>query len=383
MPLVVTAQLAAQGASPRAYLPIVARAYPTYNIQLQPFATGIANPTAIANAGDDRLFVAEKNGRIRVVLADGTLLTTPFLDLRPQVATNQHQGLLGLAFDPNYASNGRFYVNYIDLNGDTQISRFIVSANPNVANPNSEQLLLTIPQLGTDHNGGDLAFSPVDGYLYIPLGDGVSDGDPDGRAQDLTLLLGKVLRLDVSGAAVAIPADNPYVGNPSARDEIWASGLRNPWRFSFDRLSGDMFIGDVGNTRQEEIDFEPAGSPGGLNFGWRCYEGNLVFNLTGCPEPAQFTFPIATYETGANSNCSVTGGYVYRGSAIPNMWGHYIFGDFCSGRIYRSIPVDPDHWQTVELGRFSFSLTTFGENAAGELFVGDLFTGEIRKIVGQ
>ncbi|MCB0020298.1 MAG: hypothetical protein KDE09_21045, partial [Anaerolineales bacterium] len=151
----------------------------------------------------------------------------------------------------------------------------------------------------------------------------------------------------------------------------------------FDRLSGDMFIGDVGNTRQEEIDFEPAGSPGGLNFGWRCYEGNLVFNLTGCPEPAQFTFPIATYETGANSNCSVTGGYVYRGSAIPNMWGHYIFGDFCSGRIYRTIPVDPDHWQTVELGRFSFSLTTFGENAAGELFVGDLFTGEIRKIVGQ
>ena len=208
------------------FLPIMSELFPTYGIELALFAEGLANPIDITHAGDGRLFVVEKTGRIRILTAAGSMLPTPFLDLRGHVSIDQHQGLLGLAFDPAYETNGRFYVNYTDLNGDTRIARFTVSADPNIADPASEQILVAIDQLGTDHNGGGLAFSPLDGYLYVPLGDGISDGDPDNRAQDLSRLLGKVLRLDVSGESVVIPPDNPYVDNGAARDEIWASGLR-------------------------------------------------------------------------------------------------------------------------------------------------------------
>lgn len=357
----------------------------SFLIGLWPLVDGLVEPTTITSADDSRLFVVERAGRIRVVNEDGLLLTQPFLDIVDRVgsADNWEQGLIGLAFHPDFASNGLFYVNYTDLAGDSQIARFRVNNdNPNIADANSEIIVLSVEQPTIIHNGGQLAFGP-DGYLYIGLGDGGWLGDPDNNAQDLELMLGKILRIAVSTGNnppfYTVPNDNPFVGVAGAAPEIWAVGLRNPWRFSFDRSTGDLYIGDVGNTRREEINYEPAGSPGGFNYGWRCYEGNLSFNLVGCGQPSDYTFPIHDYPH--YPGCAVTGGYVYRGNQYPIMNGHYLFADLCSGDFW-SLERDPatHQWQTTWRGSTVPWLSTFGEAADGELYVADYFGGTVYRV---
>jgi len=261
-------------------------------IGLEEFASGFTRPVDIAHADDSRLFVVEQAGYIYVVDELGTVSPAPFLDINTLVrSSGNEQGLLGLVFHPNYATNGFFYVNYTRNDGDTRISRFNVSrTDPNNAVPTSEMVLLTISQLFGNHNGGDLNFGP-DGYLYIGLGDGGSGGDPQNNAQDSSTYLGKMLRIDVDGGSpYAIPSGNPFVSYSSTLDEIWAFGLRNPWRFSFDRLTGDLWIADVGQNVLEEINFQPANSGGGENYGWRCYEGNSLFNGSDCEPMADYDF---------------------------------------------------------------------------------------------
>src|SRR5690606_31871801 len=273
------------------------------------------------------------------IIENGQPAPTPFLDISDRVAvTNIEEGLLGLVFHPNYAENRYFYVNYTDLNSNTQISRFTANLNNTEADPDSEFSILHIDHPYIFHYGGDLAFGP-EGYLYVPLGDGGWAHDPDNRAQDGLSLLGKVLRLDVDGGEpYAIPADNPYVDDLDVLDEIWAFGLRNPWRFSFDRLTGDLFIGDVGQGTWEEVNFQPAGFPGGANYGWSCFEGTMLNPETNMPkcEAAEFyDMPVTEYEHGPdNSNCAIIGGFVYRGSEFPAMYGHYYFTDWCSGLMW-------------------------------------------------
>jgi len=367
-----------------------ARAAGAVDVTLVPFASGFDTPVAMAHAGDSRLFVVEKAGTIHIVQSDGTVLGTPFLDITTLVSTGGEQGLLGLAFHPNYGSNGFFYVHYTDTAGDTQVSRYTVSGDPNVANPLSAFPIFDEPQPFANHNGGGLAFGPDD-YLYISLGDGGGACDPGDRSQDPTEVLGKLLRIDVdSGSPYAIPPTNPFAGSMTAREEIWVLGLRNPWRFSFDRLTGDMYIADVGQNRVEEIDFQPAASAGGGNYGWDCYEGNGLSSLppsncsttATCAPASMFTFPIHEYDH--DSGCSVTGGYVYRGTASPVLDGHYFFTDFCSDEI--SSLTTPDNGMTWTLNSFgalagNFSPTTFGEDSSGEVYVTG-FSGVIYRITG-
>ena len=335
-------------------------------VALVPFAAGLDQPDNIANAGDARLFVLEQPGVIRIVEPDGSVLPTPFLDISSRVSCCGEQGLLGLAFDPGYAANGRFYVDYTDNAGNTQVSRFSVTANPDVADPNGEVGILSVVQPFSNHNGGDLQFGP-DGYLYISLGDGGSGGDPQGNGQNGQTLLGKILRIDVDGGSpYAIPADNPFVGDPGTLDEIWALGLRNPWRFSFDRSTGDLFIADVGQASREEVDFQPAASGGGQNYGWRCYEGNAAYDLTGCGPAGDYVFPIHDY-THADG-CAITGGFVYRGSQFPALLGHYLFADYCSGKLWALSPDGGGGWNVDDVGQFPINFTSFGEDAAGEIY---------------
>ncbi len=305
-------------------------------INLVPFASGLSQPVTIANAGgsDTRLFVVEKGGTIRIVQSNGTVLPTPFLDLTTLVSMGGEQGLLGLAFHPNYASNGFFYVHYTDTNGDTAVVRYTVSGNPDVANPLSAFPIFSTAQPFANHNGGEVIFGP-DGYLYIGLGDGGAGCDPSDNGQDLTTPLGKILRIDVdSGSPYAIPPSNPYFGsmNMSIRQEIWDWGLRNPWRFTFDRSTGDLYIADVGQNQNEEVDFEPAGGSGNVNYGWDCFEGNDPSSVSGCTTTAtcapssMFEFPVHTYNH-TGSRCSITGGFVYRGTASPSLVGRYFFAD--------------------------------------------------------
>jgi glucose/arabinose dehydrogenase len=300
------------------------------DLELELIASGFSSPLELKHAGDDRLFVVERGGQIKILNADGTVNPTPFLNISSITTSGGERGLLGLAFHPEYTNNGHFYVYYINLSGNTQVSRFTVSSNPDVANPNSELQMLSFNQPFSNHNGGHIAFGP-DGMLYIGSGDGGSGGDPQNNSQNLTNLLGKLLRLDVDAAAPYIPADNPFIGNPNARDEIWAYGLRNPWKFSFDSETDDLWIADVGQNAWEEINRE-ASSDAGLNYGWRCYEGNAPFNTTGCPPQSELTFPISVYAN-AGSRCSVTGGYVYRGEEYPAIQGMYFFADLCSNEI--------------------------------------------------
>jgi glucose/arabinose dehydrogenase len=310
------------------------------------------------------------------------VLSTPFLDITDRVrSVRSEQGLLGLVFHPNYATNGYFYVNYTDTSSNTHISRFqVFSETPNLADPDSEVILLTIEQDFANHNGGDLNFGP-DGYLYIGMGDGGSGGDPNNHAQTPTSLLGKMLRIDVDGATpYAIPPDNPFVDDPDTRDEIWAIGLRNPWRFSFDRLTDDLYIADVGQGTWEEIDLQPASSPGGENYGWSCYEGNNILKPSRCNTAITYTFPIHVYGH-TQGNCSVTGGYVYRGSQYPALWGHYLFADYCSGRLWSLTPDGQGGWQVTFLNDIPGNPSTFGENLAGELFVAGHANGIIYRVV--
>ena len=333
-------------------------------------ASGLTKPVGLTNAGDGskRVFVIEQSGIIRII-QDGVLVPDPFLDIRSRTGSDgSEQGLLGLAFHPNYAQNGYFYVNYTDLNGDTIIARFQVSPdNPNLADPNSEYQLLQINQPYANHNGGEVAFGP-DGYLYLGLGDGGSAGDPQGNGQSLATLLGKILRVDVDQAEpYTIPSDNPFA-NGGGQPEIWAYGLRNPWRFSFDRQTGNLYIADVGQNAWEEINFLPSGSMGGTNFGWNFFEGSHPYQ--GIPQAgASFAPPIAEYAH--DQGCSVTGGYVYRGSLLPELQGIYFYGDYCTGTVWGLRQSEAGQWQSMELFKNTGRISSFGEDEAGELYLVD------------
>ena len=319
--------------------------------------------------GRGRLFVIEKEGRIRIV-TDGRLAPDPFLDIAAIVNSRANErGLLGLAFHPNYASNGRFFVFYTDGRGATVVAEYRVSSDPNRADPASAQVLLTQTQPFANHNGGMLAFGS-DGMLYVALGDGGSAGDPQGNGQRLDTLLGKLLRLDVGEPGVyRVPPDNPFVGVSGARGEIWAYGLRNPWRFSFDRATGDLYIADVGQNSFEEIDFAEASSPGGENYGWKVMEGLYCFQPGPDCNAPRFTPPIAVY--GRGGGCSVTGGYVYRGAAYPALVGAYVFGDYCSGLVW-TLRRDADGaWRMTLRGELDARITSFGEDEAGEIYITD------------
>lgn len=367
---------------------------------------GLSQPLFLthAPADNDRLFVVERTGRIRII-ENGTLLPAPFLNIQSQVDSSWLEwGVLGLAFHPDYSNNGFFFVNYVELGGDSIIARFQVSANPNVADAASEQRILYLDQPNQNHRGGWMDFGP-DGYLYDFQGDGGPQQDPFGRAQNLSLLQGKVLRLDVDGPDgipgtadddgfpadpdrhYHIPIDNPFVGITGA-DEIWSYGLRNPWRGSFDRDTGDLWIGDVGQYAREEINVQPASSTGGENYGWRCIEGFLCTGLTGCTcTSPDLVPPVHDYNHGFGT--SITCGYVYRGCAIPNLDGTFFFADYTTARIwsfrYDGATTTEFQERTAELeppGAPSIStLSSFGEDAQGEIYILDYNGGEVFRIV--
>lgn len=336
-----------------------------------------------AGDGSGRLFLVEKAGRIHIV-AEGRIRPTPFLDIRDRVdAEASERGLLSVAFPPDYAATGVFYVNYTARGGgDTVVARYRLSADPDRADPASEQVILRIAQPAANHNGGQLQFGP-DGYLYVGMGDGGAAGDPWDNAENLQVLLGKLLRLDVRprnepGFTYAIPPDNPFVGRGAG--EIWAYGLRNPWRFSFDRLTGDLYIADVGQNRWEEVNVVPAGSLGGQHFGWDTLEGSHCFEPPRDCDPTGKVLPVAEY--GHDLGCSITGGYVYRGERYPNLRGMYLFGDFCSGLIWGLFRNHEDAWETRQLLASRVNIASFGEDEAGELYVLDL-GGEVYRVVGE
>jgi glucose/arabinose dehydrogenase len=344
----------------------------------RPVATGLKAPLGVTNAGDGsgRLFILEQAGVIRIFQEDN-LLPTPFLDIHTRVLSGGERGLLGLAFHPDYSQNGYFYVNYTNLQGNTIIARFQVSANdPNRADPASEKRLIFVQQPFANHNGGEVTFGP-DGYLYLGLGDGGSQGDPNNHGQSLNTMLGKILRIDVNnGDPYAIPPDNPFKGKGKA--EIWAYGLRNPWRFSFDRLTGDLYIGDVGQNLWEEIDFLPAGSPGGTNFGWNYMEGFHPYGDRTPPQGLTLTPPVAEYSH--EFGCAVTGGYVYRGKQLPEWQGVYLFGDYCSGIVWGLLRSADGTWQQKQLYQNVGRISSFGEDEAGEIYLTDL-TGNLFQLV--
>ena len=330
-------------------------------------AAGFDFPLFLTTPPEDtaRLFIVEKTGRIRII-RDGAVLPSAFLDLSAQVSSGSEQGLLGLAFHPQYNVNGRFFINYTDRGGDTRVVEYKVSANPDLADATSAREILSIDQPFPNHNGGQVTFGP-DGYLYISSGDGGDAGDPQGNGQDLSDLLGSLLRIDVdAGSPYAIPSDNPFVNVSGARPEIWNFGLRNPWRFSFDRETQALYIGDVGQGEREEIDVAPASSGGGKNYGWNVMEGLSCFNTPTCDQSG-FTLPVFDYDH--DEGCAVTGGYVYRGARIPALQGQYFYGDFCSGfvRSFRFDGAATDHrlWPTLSGG----SITSFGEDTIGELYI--------------
>jgi glucose/arabinose dehydrogenase len=346
------------------------------SIDLVPVHTGtVASPVGIVNAGDARLFVIEQAGRIRII-SGGAVLPTPFLDVSTLLSTTGgERGLLGLAFHPNYPANPSFYIDYTETDGDIVIARYTVSGDPNVANAAGTPIL-TIPHSSeSNHNGGQLQFGP-DGYLYIAVGDGGGGGDVPNNAQNINVLLGKILRIDVNAPLYAIPATNPFAGATPGLDEIWAFGLRNPWRFTFDRVTNDMYIGDVGQNATEEIDFQPASGGGGRNYGWRLMEGSNCFNPSSGCNPGGLILPILEY--GHNPECSVTGGYRYRGPQ-PSIAGTYFYADYCSGRIWGAT-LSGSTWSSVELLDTSLLISTFGEGSNGELYLADQGGGKIYRI---
>jgi glucose/arabinose dehydrogenase len=340
--------------------------------------SGLTQPVHITHAGDGsgRLFFVEQPGRIRVSRG-GTLLPVPFLEIVSRVSCCGERGLLSVAFPSGYGSKRYFYVDYTDTAGNTVISRFRLGADLDAADPGSEQIVLTIAQPYSNHNGGQLAFG-LDGYLYVGMGDGGSGGDPQNNAQSPTSLLGKILRIDVeSGAApYAVPVSNPFAGRAGYRGEIWALGLRNPWRFSFDRRTGDLFIGDVGQNRYEEVDFQPAGDPGGENYGWRIMEAGHCYDPNPCDQTGLLQ-PVFEYDH--SQRCSVTGGFVYRGSLYPRMQGVYFFADYCSGRLW-GLRRDGGSWQSTQLLDSPYTVSTFGEDEAGNVYLADYGRGDVYQV---
>jgi glucose/arabinose dehydrogenase len=349
------------------------------NIGLQSFATGFSSPLEITHAGDSRLFIVQKGGLIRILNANGTINPTPFLNVSSLISTSGNErGLLGLAFHPNYATNGLFFINYTNLSGNTIIARYSVSSDPNIANTNG-LILMTINQPYSNHNGGTLKFGP-DGYLYIGMGDGGSAGDPENRAQNINQNLGKMLRIDVNSNTspfYSIPPTNPYV-NISGNDEIWAIGLRNPWKFSFNRITGDLWIADVGQSAVEEVNRILSPLPNsGLNFGWRCYEGNAVYLNSGCAPASTMVFPFTQYPRSGGA-CSITGGYTYTGTTYPNFQNKYFYADYCDNRIRI---VDAAGNVIISNSFSGNGFATFGEDSNGELYVAGINSGTIFKII--
>ncbi|MEL6989169.1 MAG: PQQ-dependent sugar dehydrogenase, partial [Bacteroidota bacterium] len=338
-------------------------------IELNPIATQLNDPVGIEFTKDGKLYFILKRGQV-VIFEDGQLQTNPFIDIDDRVHNGGgERGLLGMAFHPSYPDSPYVYINYTPNDGNTHISRFELDENnPNQLDPNSEKVLLFVDQPFGNHNGGDLNFNQ-EGLLFIGLGDGGSGGDPRDFSQNPNSLLGKMLRIDVdNGDPYAIPSDNPFVNNDEVLDEIWSLGLRNPWRFSFDRLTDELYMADVGQSAREEISYEVADCPGGLNFGWRCYEGNEPFNTSDCDDESSYEPPI--YEYGHNLGCSITGGHVYRGSTYPWLQGKYIYTDYCSGRFWALYRDENDTWQNIEIGRFNnWNFSSFGEDKDGELYV--------------
>ncbi|HVN53828.1 MAG TPA: PQQ-dependent sugar dehydrogenase [Anaerolineaceae bacterium] len=354
-------------------------------IHLQLVSDGLSSPVGITHAGDGsgRLYVVEQGGTIRII-QNGNLQSATFLDIHTLVSCCGERGLLGLAFPPNYAARGHFFVYYTRTDGDIVVARYNVSANRNLADASSEVVVLTIDHSTFDnHNGGQLSFGP-DGYLYLGVGDGGSGGDPDNHGQSLNTLLGKILRIDVekAGCVQNPPKAQNYCippTNPSNGSAVWAYGLRNPWRFSFDRLTNDLYIGDVGQDREEEIDFQPASSGGGENYGWRILEGTLCYNpMSGCMPPPAYHAPVAVYDHGVNdaNGCAVTGGYVYRGPNIfLDMQGVYFYADYCLGKIFGL--KNSVGWQTQLLLNAPFSISSFGEDESGYLYLADYSNGAV------
>ena len=350
---------------------------------LQLVTSGLSNPVFVTTPPGDtaRLFVVEQNGAIRVVRHD-SLLPTAFLDLSGHIAAGGERGLLSVAFHPSYAANGHCYVYFTNPAGDIRVVRYTVSGNPDIADSTSgDTILKAFHETNDNHNGGLLLFGP-DGKLYAGLGDGGAGGDPPGNGQNLDTLLAKMLRIDVdAGSPYAIPLDNPFIGNPAARPEIWLYGLRNPWRFSFDRNTGDLYIGDVGQNLYEEVDVIAAGSPGGENLGWKVMEGNHCFEASSCSMTG-LALPVLEY--GHSDGCAVTGGYVYRGTRVPSLAGLYLYGDYCGGwvrsfRYASGAATENRDWPSLSV---SGGLSSFGEDARGELYITS-HSGSLYRIVAH
>lgn len=348
-------------------------------LQLALLANGLPNPTGIvpsSQANDNRLFILDQSGYIRIINPDGSVVPAPFLDINDKVLAGGEMGLLGLAFSPHYEQDGNLFVDYIDKNQNTIIQQYHVSKDANKADVSSAKTLLTLKQPYQNHNGGDLLFGS-DGYLYVTLGDGGSGGDPQNRAQDLSVLFGKILRLDVSQIPYKIPSTNPFVNQASRAPEIWDYGLRNPWRISFDRKTHELYIADVGQGIIEEINVESPGK-GGNNYGWRCFEGAKDFNLDSCKPRDQYIFPVLEYDH-SGGRCSITGGYVYRGQKYPALAGKYFYGDYCSGDLF-SAEKQNGKWQSTPVTKSPYKISTFGQDSQGELYMADFATGSIYRI---
>lgn len=336
------------------------------NLAAVPYVSGLSSPVFLtAPAGDARRFIVEQAGTIRVV-RDGGLLTAPYLDIRSRVLSGGERGLLGLAFHPQFAQNGFFYVNYTDLSGHTKIERYHAMPAADVADPASASHVLGFDQPASNHNGGMLLFGP-DGMLWIGTGDGGGGGDPDGNGQRLTTLLGKMLRIDVNVASgYAIPADNPYATHPTNSREIWGVGLRNPWRYSIDRVEGLIYVADVGQNQWEEVHVASVQTPA-VNYGWVIMEGMHCFNAATCNQTG-LDIPVLEYHH--QEGCSITGGFVYRGDELPGIRGHYFYSDYCRGflrsfRLVNGAAAQQREWDVGALG----NVTSFGEDAAGELYM--------------
>lgn len=351
-----------------------------FDLELEQISGGLNQPVFLVDPDDGtgRLFLVEQSGAVRVV-QENLLLDVPLLNIAGQISTSSEQGLLSIALHPDFPVNGQLFVSYTDVDGNTAIERWSISADdPNIADPASAELILAVEQPAPNHNGGLIMFGP-DGYLYIGLGDGGGQGDPSGNGQRLDTLLGKILRIDVDSTTgdlpYGIPADNPFIETDGARAEIWAYGFRNPWRFSFDRETGDLLVGDVGQGEIEEASLIPAGE-GGLNFAWNSKEGPNCYAISPC-EDNSFIEPFFWYDHGVGG-CSIVGGYVYRGAAMPELNGAYITGDYCTGEVWAVNPETGEHTEPILSG---LNISSFAEDAAGEIYIVDL-NGGIYRIIG-